>query len=242
MALDKKAERVSGLIEELVHVMMWLVHHVMKLAPLGVMGLLYRLASTQSIALFQELGLFIVVVFAATLWHGFINIPAMLFLLTRRNPFTILWHSQRSLWTAFSTSSSSATLPVTLDIVQNKLKVDPSIGTFVSTIGSSVNMDGTVLYEAMAALFVATLLGIHLSLAQQGMVMFMSSIAAIGAPGIPSAGMVTLILVLQSVGLPAEAVALLLPIDRLLDTVRTMVNVEGDIIGSVIVDHHITET
>jgi len=99
-----------------------------------------------------------------------------------------------------------------------------------------VNMDGTVLYEAAAALFVANLVGIELNLAQQLVVFFMAMIASVGAPGIPSAGMVTMVMVLQAVGLPAEAIAILLPIDRLLDTIRTAVNVEGDIVGSLVVE------
>ena len=111
----------------------------------------------------------------------------------------------------------------------------PGIAGFVLPLGATMNMDGTALYEAAAALFVANLMGIELSLAQQAVVFFTAMIASTGAPGISSAGMVTMVMVLQAVGLPAEAVAILLPIDRLLDTVRTAVNVEGDIIGSVVV-------
>ena len=111
------------------------------------------------------------------------------------------------------------------------------IAGFVIPLGATVNMDGTALYEAAAALFVANLVGIELSLAQQLVIFFTAMIASMGAPGIPSAGMVTMIMVLQSVGLPAEAVAILLPIDRLLDTVRTAVNVEGDMVGSLVVQH-----
>jgi Na+/H+-dicarboxylate symporter len=102
-------------------------------------------------------------------------------------------------------------------------------------LGATVNMDGTALYEAAAALFIANLVGIELSFVQQLIVFFTAMIAAIGAPGIPSAGMVTMVMVLQSVGLPAEAIAILLPIDRLLDTLRTTVNVQGDMIGSLVV-------
>lgn len=106
-------------------------------------------------------------------------------------------------------------------------------------LGATINMDGTALYEAIAALFIANLVGIELNLAQQLIVFAMSILASIGAPGIPSAGMVTMVMVLQSVGLPAEAIAILVPIDRLLDSVRTMVNVKGDTIGTLIVDAQI---
>ncbi len=137
--------------------------------------------------------------------------------------------------TAFATSSSAATLPVTLRCVTQQLRVKPEIAGFVIPLGATVNMDGTALYEAAAALFIANLAGVELSFVQQIVVFITAMIAAIGAPGIPSAGMVTMVMVLQSVGLPAEAIAILLPVDRLLDTLRTTVNVEGDMVGSLVV-------
>ena len=143
-----------------------------------------------------------------------------------------------ALITALSTSSSSATLPITMRCVEDKLKVDKDVAGFVLPLGATINMDGTALYEAMAALFVANLAGIDLSLVQQLTVFFMAIVASVGAPGIPSAGMVTLVMVLQSVGLPIEAIAILIPIDRPLDAVRTMVNVNGDAIGCTIIHHY----
>ena len=140
-----------------------------------------------------------------------------------------------SLATAFATSSSNATLPVTLRCTTQHLHVKPEIAGFVIPLGATINMDGTALYEAAAALFIANLAGIDLSLAQQFIVFFTAMLAAMGAPGLPSAGMVTMVMVLQSVGLPAEAIAILLPIDRLLDTLRTTVNVQGDMVGSLVV-------
>ena len=119
--------------------------------------------------------------------------------------------------------------------VQN-LGVRSEVAGFVAPLGATINMDGTALYEAAAALFIANLVGIELNLIQQMVVFFTAMIAAMGAPGIPSAGMVTMVMVLQSVGLPAEAVAILLPIDRALDTFRTAVNVEGDMVGCLVVD------
>jgi Na+/H+-dicarboxylate symporter len=126
-------------------------------------------------------------------------------------------------------------LPVSLRCAQENLHVKRDIASFVIPLGATVNMDGTALYEAAAALFVANLVGIELNGLQQLVVFFTAMIAAMGAPGIPSAGMVTMVMVLQSVGLPAEAIAILLPIDRLLDAVRTMVNVQDDMIGSLVV-------
>ncbi|MFM8392231.1 MAG: dicarboxylate/amino acid:cation symporter, partial [Methylophilaceae bacterium] len=132
-------------------------------------------------------------------------------------------------------SSSAATLPVTLRCTTQHLHVKPEIAGFVVPLGATVNMDGTALYEAAAALFIANLMGLDLSFTQQLIVFLVSMIAAIGAPGLPSAGMVTMVMVLQSVGLPAEAIAILWPVDRLLDTLRTTVNVEGDMVGSLVV-------
>ncbi|NBY53360.1 MAG: dicarboxylate/amino acid:cation symporter, partial [Betaproteobacteria bacterium] len=137
---------------------------------------------------------------------------------------------------AFATSSSAATMPVTLDCADRELRIDPRVSRFVIPLGTTVNMDGTALYEAAAALFVAQLAGVPLDLGQQIIVALMAMLAAIGAPGIPSAGMVTMVMVLQSVGLPVEAIALLLPIDRLLDAVRTAVNVQGDLATSLVVE------
>ena len=126
-------------------------------------------------------------------------------------------------------------MPVTLRCVTENLKVDKRIAGFVVPLGTTVNMDGTAMYEAIAAIFVANLVGIQLNFVEQLVVFWTAMLASIGAPGIPSAGMVTMIMVLQSVGLPVEAIAILLPIDRPLDTIRTVVNVEGDAIGSLIV-------
>jgi len=158
-----------------------------------------------------------------------------LFLFTRKSPLWFWRGAREALITAFATSSSSATLPVSLRCAEQNLNVHKDIAGFVLPLGATLNMDGTALYEAAAALFVANLAGIDLSIAQQLIIFCTAMIAAMGAPGIPSAGMVTMILVLQSVGLPVEAIAILLPIDRLLDTFRTAANVEGDMIGSLVV-------
>ena len=129
-------------------------------------------------------------------------------------------------------------MPLSMKCAQENLKVRPQTAGFVIPLGTQLNMDGTALYEAAAALFIANLIGMDLSLTQQLIVCLTAMIASLGAPGIPSAGMVTMIMVLQSVGLPAEAIAILLPIDRILDTVRTVVNVQGDMMISVVVDRY----
>ncbi|MDR6185658.1 Na+/H+-dicarboxylate symporter [Acinetobacter baylyi] len=154
------------------------------------------------------------------------------------NPVTFFKGTRLALITAFATSSSSATMPLSMKCAQENLKVRPQTAGFVIPLGTQLNMDGTALYEAAAALFIANLVGLDLSLTQQLIVCLTAMIASLGAPGIPSAGMVTMIMVLQSVGLPAEAIAILLPIDRILDTVRTVVNVQGDMMISVVVDRY----
>jgi Na+/H+-dicarboxylate symporter len=137
---------------------------------------------------------------------------------------------------AFATSSSSATLPITLKASQDNFGTSKDVSNFVLPIGATMNMDGTAMYEAAAALFIANLVGLDLALSQQFILFFIAMIASIGAPGIPSAGMVTMAMVLQVLGLPLEALGILIPMDRLLDTFRTTVNVEGDLVGTLIID------
>lgn len=244
IALVMAAERypqLLGLFEEGMRLAMQMIGWIMHLAPFGIGALLFKLVATQDISLFTTLAKFMLVVTGTTLLHGLVVLPALLFLITRKRPWWFLRHAKEALITAFATSSSSATMPVTMRCTTQNMQVKPEIAGFVVPLGATVNMDGTALYEAAAALFVAQLAGIDLSLGQQLVVCFTTMIAAMGAPGIPSAGMVTMVMVLQSVGLPAEAIAILLPIDRLLDTVRTTVNVEGDMIGSLVVQH-VTES
>ncbi|OAI07160.1 dicarboxylate/amino acid:cation symporter [Methylomonas methanica] len=223
------------LLQEGLELMLRLVGWIMRLAPFGIMALLAQLLATQNLALLSSLAEFVAVVIGTTLLHGLVVLPLLLVLIAKVSPLKFFLGAREALITAFATSSSSATLPVTLRCVEQHLHVKPGIAGFVVPLGATVNMDGTALYEAAAALFVANLAGIELDLAQQLIVCFTTMIAAMGAPGIPSAGMVTMMMVLQSVGLPTEAIAILLPIDRLLDTVRTMVNVEGDMVGSLVV-------
>ncbi len=232
----QKNSRFMELMEELFDLIMRIVGWIMQLAPLGIAALLCKLVATQELQLISTLGSFIILVFATTLFHAVVVLPLILFIFTKKSPLWFWRGAREALITAFATSSSAATLPVTLNCAENKLGVSKPIAGFVIPLGATINMDGTALYEASAALFVANLVGIELTLAQQLIIFCTAMIAAMGAPGIPSAGMVTMIMVLQSVGLPIEAIAILLPIDRLLDTIRTAVNVQGDMIGSLVVE------
>jgi len=223
------------LIQELQELCLLIVGWIMRLAPLGIAALLLQLVASQNNALLYSLAHFIAVVIGSTLFHGVIILPILLYIVTRMSPLRFWRGSREALVTAFATSSSAATLPVTLRCVEQHLHVKKDIANFVVPLGATMNMDGTALYEAAAALFIARLAGIELDLAHQLIIFFIAMLGAIGAPGIPSVGMLSMVLVLQSVGLPTEAIAILLPIDRILDTIRTTVNVEGDMVGSLIV-------
>ena len=223
------------LLQEIFELSLHIVGWIMVVAPLGIMALLAKLIATQDAALMETLIKFVAVILGTTLFHGLIVLPLILYVVTRMSPLHFFLGAREALVTAFATSSSSATMPVTLRCTEQHLHVSPGITGFVVPLGAHLNMDGTALYEAAAALFVANLTGIELSLMQQLLVCFTAMIASVGAPGIPNAGMLTMVMVLQSVGLPIEAIAILLPIDRPLDTLRTVVNVEGDMVGCLVV-------
>lgn len=231
----ERYKNILLLLQELLELVLRIVGWIMRLAPLGIMALLIELVATQDTAILGSLGKFVTLVVGTTLLHGIVVLPLILYLITGVTPLKFWRGAREALITAFATSSSSATLPITMRVVEQHLHVKREVAGFVLPLGATINMDGTALYEAAAALFVANLVGIELNLVQQLIVFFTAMIAAMGAPGIPSAGMVTMVMVLQSVGLPAEAIAILLPIDRLLDTLRTTVNVEGDMVGSMVV-------
>ncbi|MDV2469429.1 dicarboxylate/amino acid:cation symporter [Acinetobacter chinensis] len=232
---------VRNLSAQFFDIMMLMIGWVMKLAPLGIFALLAKLLATEDISVLSRLAEFAVVVTGTTIFHGAVVLPLLLWIFGKMDPLTFFKGTRAALITAFATSSSSATMPLSLKCAQENLGVRPQTAGFVIPLGTQLNMDGTALYEAAAALFIANLMGLDLSLGQQVIVCLTAMIASLGAPGIPSAGMVTMIMVLQSVGLPAEAIAILLPIDRLLDTVRTVVNVQGDMMISVVVDRHTRE-
>ena len=238
----ERYKNILALLQEGLELTMRIVGWIMVLAPFGIAALLIKLVATQDSAMLGTMAKFMSVVVGTTLLHGIVILPLLLYLITGKTPLWFWKGSREALITAFATSSSSATLPVTMRCTTQHLHVKPEIAGFVVPLGATVNMDGTALYEAAAALFIANLVGIELNLTQQMIVFITAMIAAIGAPGIPSAGMVTMVMVLQSVGLPAEAIAILLPIDRLLDTIRTTVNVQGDMIGSLVVQKLVSKT
>ena len=237
----ERYRNILTLMQEFLELILMLVGWIMRLAPFGIMALLLQLVATQDTGLLTTMTKFMAIVIGTTLLHGVVILPLILYLITGMTPVKFWLGAREALITAFATSSSAATLPVTLRCAEQHLHVKRDVAGFVIPLGATMNMDGTALYEAVAALFIANLVGIELSLLQQVIVFLTAMLAAIGAPGIPSAGMVTMVVVLQSVGLPVEAIAILLPIDRILDTVRTTVNVEGDLVGSLVVQKWIKQ-
>lgn len=235
VAGGKQYSTVSRFMNEAFQLIMRLVGWIMVLAPIGIFALMAKLIATENLDVLGSLAKFAAVVTGTTIFHGLIVLPTLLWIFGRMSPLKFFRGARPALITAFATSSSSATMPVSMQCAERNLGVHPNVVGFVVPLGSQMNMDGTALYEAAAALFIANLVGLDLSVGQQIVVCLTAMIASLGAPGIPSAGMVTMIMVLQSVGLPAEAVAILLPIDRILDTVRTVVNVQGDMMISVVV-------
>jgi Na+/H+-dicarboxylate symporter len=234
----ERYRNIRALLQELQELCLMIVGWIMHLAPFGIAALLLQLVATQKTDLLASLAQFIAVVIGSTLFHGLIVLPAILWAMTGMSPLRFFKGTREALITAFATSSSAATLPITLRCTEQHLHVKKDIASFVVPLGATMNMDGTALYEAAAALFVARLAGIELDLAQQAIIFFVAMLGAIGAPGIPSVGMLSMVLVLESVGLPTAAIAILLPIDRILDTVRTAVNVEGDMVASVVVEKY----
>ncbi len=219
---------------------MRIVSWFIRLAPVGVFALLGNLVATvglDSTELVRDMGLFAGVVIGGTLFHAGITLPLVARIAGGVSPLVLFRGVREALIVAFTTSSSAATLPVTMRCVEQNLGVPPRVSSFVLPLGATVNMDGTALYEAIAAVFVANLYGIELGLGSQLVIFVIAMAAATGAPGIPSAGMATMVVVLEAVGLPVEAIGLLLTIERFLDTFRTMANVEGDAVVAVSVAH-----
>ncbi|XP_060551511.1 excitatory amino acid transporter-like [Ruditapes philippinarum] len=220
-------------------IVMKLIILVMWYSPFGIMflicGKILELEDIQAVA--ARLGLYIVTVVAGLGVHALVSLPLTYFIITRKSPL-ILCKAVFQAWiTALATASSSATLPVTFQCLEDTMKIDKRVTRFVLPVGATINMDGTALYEAVAPIFIAQMNGIELSFGQILTVSLTATCAAIGAAAIPSAGLVTMLMVLTSVGLPVEDVSLILAVDWFLDRLRTSVNVLGDSYGAAVVAH-----
>ena len=232
---SKDASVVRRFFSGLFDVMMQMTLFVVKFAPLGVFGFTLYAAAGKGPAAFQVLGWYVLTVFIALLIHATVTLPVILKLTTGRSPIAYARKLTTALVTAFSTASSNGTLPLTMQEVE-EAGVKPEVTSFVLPLGATINMDGTALYEAVAVLFIAQVYGIDLTLAQQGLIALTALLASIGAAGIPHAGMVMMVVVLNAVGLPTSAVALILAVDRILDMLRTTVNVWSDSVAAAVID------
>ncbi|MGB5348315.1 MAG: dicarboxylate/amino acid:cation symporter [Polyangiales bacterium] len=232
---SKDASVVRRFFSGLFDVMMQMTLFVVNFAPVGVFGFTLYAAAGKGPAAFQVLGWYVLTVFIALLIHATITLPLILKLRTGRSPIEYARQLMTALVTAFSTASSNGTLPLTMENAE-KAGVRPQVTSFVLPLGATINMDGTALYEAVAVLFIAQVYGIDLTMTQQGLVALTALLASIGAAGIPHAGMVMMVVVLNAVGLPTSAVALILAVDRILDMLRTTVNVWSDSIAAAVVD------
>lgn len=228
-------------IEQINHALMAFVMLLMKVAPLGIFCLVTARfgeakAEGELMQMIEQLGWYMATVLTGLGFHALVTLPILLWVFTRRNPYQFLWQMSRAVLTAFSTASSSATLPVTMECAEKEAGVSERSANFVLPLGATINMDGTALYEAAAAIFIAQVIGADMGVMQQVTIALTATLAAIGAAGIPEAGLVTMMIVLNAVGLPIEYVALILPVDWLLDRFRTAVNAFGDACGSAIID------
>jgi len=230
MLPDKKVKYVKGFFEGINDIILQIVDLIMKLAPYGVFALLSSLVVDfgGSIDLFVALGFYSLTVIIGLLLMIFVIYPIILRLFTNIQYLNFFKAIMPAQMLAFSTSSSAATLPVTMDRCENNLGVSKEVSSFVLPLGATINMDGTSLYQAVAAVFIAQAFGFDLDLTAQLTIVLTATLASIGAAAVPGAGMVMLVIVLSSVGIDPEGIALIFAVDRILDMLRTVVNVTGD--------------
>jgi len=210
------------------HVMMRMTEWIMKFAPIGVFGLVAVVIAEAGLRATGPLAVFAVAVLIALAIHAFITLPLLLKFVGRVNPLKTLVGVSKAMLTAFSTASSSATLPVTMECVEENVGVSNKISSFVLPLGATVNMNGTALYECAAAMFIAQAYGLELTFGVQFSIVVIALMTSIGVAGVPSASLVAIAIILTAIGLPIEALGVLLVFDRILDMARTSINVWGD--------------
>ena len=236
MAMSGKAgERLAAVFNDLSDVIMKLVTLLMNLAPYGVFFLMAKLFTTLGFETIASLAKYFAVVMCVLILHGLVSYAVILKLLTGLNPLIFFRKMQDAALFGFSTSSSNATMPVTMETVTQKLGVKNSVASFTVPLGATINMDGTAIMQGVATVFIAQVFAVDLSLSDYLMVILTATLASIGTAGVPGVGLIMLAMVLQQVGLPVEGIALIIGVDRLLDMTRTSVNVTGDAMVSCIV-------
>lgn len=239
LALARLPEKVSapllGAIEGIARTVEIMIGFAMKLAPFGVAGLIFAVTARFGFEILESLGLYVLVVFAGLAVHLFVVIPLLARGLAGQGYATFFRRARAVIVTAFSTSSSNATLPTTIRTAQEEFGVPRTVAGFVMPLGATMNMNGTALFEAVTVLFLAQAFGVTLSLPMQGVVVVLVILTAIGASGVPGGSIPLLVLVLDTVGVPGEGIALILGVDRILDMARTVPNVMGDLLTSMVV-------
>ena len=238
LALSKTnhlTDNLSNTFEKLNTVFMQLVITVISFAPIGVFCLIGKFVIVDGLDVFQEAFKYVVLLIAVLIIHAFFTYTIILKLFTTISIKRFFVKMKDVAIFAFSTSSSAATIPVTLKTVQDELGVNKNVASFVVPVGATINMDGTAIMQGMATVFIAQMSGIDLTLIQYVQVVLLAVVASIGAAAVPSAGTITLVLILQQFGLPLEAIGIILAVDRILDMLRTSVNVTGDAAVSCIV-------
>jgi Na+/H+-dicarboxylate symporter len=219
-----------------------LVHWVIFTTPFGLYAIIFEITLKSGGTLLNSLLGFCAVVVGGTLLHGLVVLPLIAKVFAGVGPMTFFSKASKPLMVAFATASSSATLPVSMQTSEEELGVSKTVSSFVFPLGATMNMDGTALYEGIAAVFLAYLFGIDLSTTAMITVFFMAMVSSIGAPGMPSGSMAGMQMVLLGAGIPLEAIGILLVVERPLDTIRTAVNVEGDIVGALVTQHFLNKS
>jgi Na+/H+-dicarboxylate symporter len=227
-ALGEKTKGVLKLVEQGNELMMYLVTLVMKFAPYGTFGLIASAIGSQGFSALKAMWLYFVVVLAALIIHAIVTYGGTILLLAKKNPLWFFKNFSPAMSVGFSTSSSNATLPISMDVAQQRLGVSKSVSSFVQPLGATINMDGTAIMQGVATVFIAQVYGVDLSLEQLITVVLTAVLASIGTAGVPGVGLILLAMVLSSVNLPVEGIGLILGIDRLLDMARTSINISGD--------------
>lgn len=233
--LGDKAKTVYNFFEGLAEIMYKITGIVMKFAPIGVFGLIAPIVGQYGVSVLLPLIKLILVVYAGCILHALLVYSGSVKLFGNYSPLKFFKGIAPASLVAFSTSSSSGTLPITMKSAEENLGVSKKVSSFVLPLGATINMDGTALYQGVCVLFVAQFMGIELSIMQQLIIVLTATLASIGTAGVPGAGLIMLSMVITAVGLPLEAIALVAGVDRILDMVRTSVNVTGDASAAVVV-------
>ena len=234
--LNEKANGLKRLITETNEVLMKIMHLIMYVAPFGAFALITSAIGTNGIHTLQQMALYVMVVIFALLVHFFVTYNAFLRLFGNTNIINFTKKFYPAMIVGFSTSSSCATLPIAMKTAQERLHISPPVSSFVQSLGATINMDGTAIMQGVATIFIAQVYHIDLCFIQILTVILTATLASIGTAGVPAVGLVMLVIILEQVGLPAEGIGLIIGIDRILDMLRTSMNITGDAVCALIIE------